>query len=269
MQTLLFTKSLAGRTGNELAALGQDLGVDGFELCVRDGHPVTPATVTTTLPPLVETLRRHHLQVPLLSLPTSLTDPDTPEAEAILATMATCAIPFAKLGYFHFRGGNENYAAALSRAQSQLAGWQIRAERHGVTVLYHQHSGDCLGASACGLAQLLADSDPHFVGATLDPAHLLIDGEAFAYALAVVRPWLQAVSLKDVLLQRRDANGHGAVEVEWVTAGRGMVDWTAVWAGLDAAGFAGLCSVHAEFEVEPAEYDAALAREVAFFTRPA
>ena len=42
MSLVLFTKSLSDHDVPQLIERGRALGVDGFDLCVRAGHPVQP-----------------------------------------------------------------------------------------------------------------------------------------------------------------------------------------------------------------------------------
>jgi sugar phosphate isomerase/epimerase len=83
----------------------------------------------------------------------------------------------------------------------------------------------------------------------------------------MVGGYLSIVAVKDVLLTRIEKNGHGAIERQWLEAGQGVVDWTAVAEVLAARGFDGPISVHCEFETTPEERDAAIKREVSFFRR--
>ncbi len=79
------------------------------------------------------------------------------------------------------------------------------------------------------------------------------------------RAHLSAVSLKDFLLVRETHNGHGRKKRTVVEAGHGMTDFTAAFECLHAAGYAGPASIHCEFDVDAADFDAAVAREASFF----
>ena len=46
---VLFSKFFADRGADDLIALAGALGVDGYDLCVRPGHPVNPDNVGTAL----------------------------------------------------------------------------------------------------------------------------------------------------------------------------------------------------------------------------
>jgi sugar phosphate isomerase/epimerase len=263
----MFTKTLAGLGVRELIARAQILGIDGYDLAIRPGHPVDPSNADRTLPTLTRALAEAGLSVPMVTLPTDLTDPDSTEAQVVLRAMAEAGVGLAKIGYFKIDPETESYARRLAEVRDALARWEDLARRHGVKVCYHTHSNRCMGLNAGGLMQMLADRDPHHMGAYLDTAHLVIEGEEFALAVAMAASYLSIVSLKDALLERVGRDGHGAKRRRIVRAGEGMVDWTAVFQTLSRTAFRGPLTMHCEFEVAASELEAATEREAAFFRR--
>ena len=173
-----------------------------------------------------------------------------------------------KLGHFWFRPTEGYvYIDELNRIRRVLAQWEVLSREYGVKVCYHCHSGGNMGMNCASLVHMLDDFDPECIGAYIDPAHMLIDGEEFELGLAMVRDWLSIVALKDVMLTREEKNGHGSRAVKWVEAGQGMVDWTDVFAHLSAADYDGPLTIHCEFSVPEQEFSAAVEREVAYFKR--
>ena len=117
------------------------------------------------------------------------------------------------------------------------------------------------------LSHLVRGFDPRYIGAYLDPCHLVIEGEEFELGAAIMKDYLCILGLKDALLAREEKHGHGAVAIKWVEAGQGMVNWTGVFSELVRIAFDGPMSIHCEFEIPEDGYMAALRREVAFFNR--
>ena len=265
MNLVVFSKSLRERSIPELIALAHEAGFGGYDLCVRPEYPVNPDNVATALPEAARLMRAEGLDVPLVTGNFDLLGPDHPTAEPLLAAMEAAGLPFLKLGYFFFKPEEQDYWPEVDRARRLLEAWEEPARRHGVCICYHTHSDRCLGLNCAALMHLLQGRDPACIGAYLDPAHLVVEGEEWAVGVAMVRPYLRLVALKDVLLKREEKNGHGHELREWVPAGAGMVDWTNVFAELRRVGWDGPLSVHCEFEVPPAEYHEALLREVRFF----
>jgi sugar phosphate isomerase/epimerase len=264
MKLILFSKMLQDRSLEQLADLAVALGIDGYDLAVRPGHPVNPDNVATALPQAATTLRARGLDIPMITANTDLVDPSADGVDTLLAAMAAAGVPRVKLGYYKLDLAAD-YWATVDTCREKLAAWSTKAQSHGVQVVYHTHSNRCMGLNAGMLAHLLRGLNPQGVGAYLDTGHLTGEGEEFAVALAMQKEHLSAVSLKDFLLQREQHNGHGRKKRQVVEAGQGMTDFTAAFECLQAIGYTGPASIHCEFDVEAAGFAAAVEREAAFF----
>lgn len=62
------TKPLQSYGGEELIAFARRTGLAGYDLTVRDGHPVPPETTSTELVPFARQLKDAVLDVPLATL---------------------------------------------------------------------------------------------------------------------------------------------------------------------------------------------------------
>lgn len=264
MKLILFSKMLKDRSIDALADLAASLGIDGYDLAVRPGHPVNPDNVAEALPRAAATLRARGFDIPMITANTDLVDATAVGVDTLLAAMAAAEVPRVKLGYYKI-DLSADYWAAVDACREKLASWGEKARSHGVQVLYHTHSNRCMGLNAGMLAHLLRGLDPRGVGAYLDTGHLTGEGEEFAVALAMQKEHLSAVSLKDFLLQREVHNGHGRKARNVVEAGQGMTDFTAAFECLHGIGYTGPASIHCEFEVDAAGFEAAVEREAAFF----
>jgi sugar phosphate isomerase/epimerase len=267
MQLILFTKMLREKNVSELAELGREWGLDGFDLCVRTGYPVSPENATLALPEAVKFFKSRGLSVPMVTALGSLTSPDDPSVRPLMSAMDKAGVGLLKLGYFLFEPKKLDYLKEVQRVRGLFRGWQALAEEFNVKVCCHTHSDRCMGLNASGLMHLLEGFDPKRMGAYLDAAHLAIEGECFDTAAAMARGWLSLMALKDAKLTRVEKNGHGSLRMEWVPAGEGIVDWTFVFETLAAEGYDGPATIHAEFEGVASSREAAIAREVAFFRR--
>ena len=265
MSIVMFTKSVKDHTVPQLIELAHELGLEGYDLCVRPEYPINPDNAATELAGAVRALGEYGLSVPMVTGNFDLLLPDDETAEPILGAMDAANVRLLKLGYFKFDPLSQEYWTEVDRIRTAFDGWSQLAQKHGVKVCYHTHSRGCMGLNAGMMAHLVRDFDPRHIGVYLDPCHLVVEGEEFPTATAIVGEYLSILGLKDALLVRGERNGHGSKQVRWVEAGRGMVDWTGVFAELDRLGFDGPLSVHCEFEIPEDGYRAALEREVAFF----
>ena len=81
MDLICFTKLLQPYGADELIAFARKTGLAGYDLTVRDGHPVTPETIGTDLVPFVGKLTDAGLQVPLATVGGSALPADDPATE--------------------------------------------------------------------------------------------------------------------------------------------------------------------------------------------
>ena len=267
MKLVAFSKHFQGKSIDGLIEAAHACEFDGYDLCVRPGHPVTPDNVSATLVPAVRQFAAAGLSVPTVTSDISLTSPDDPTARPILAAMDAADIRLIKLGYTFFDPLTQDYWTEVDRIRRNNEGWQALAREYDVKVCYHTHNERCLGINAAALCHILNGFDSRYIGAYLDPTHLVLEGEEFAYAVAMVREYLTLVSGKDVIKFRVEKNGHGSYGYECVPAGQGMVDWTAVFRELKRVGYAGPLSVHCEWSVSGEQFLDFVLLEMRFFAR--
>ncbi len=272
MQLIVFSKLLKDHSIPELIDLAHSHGYDGYDLCVRQGYPVSPEDAQETLPGAVRQMEAAGLFVPLVTGPTGLTDPRQPGTEELLAALAEAGVPRLKLGYFR-HNPLRPYWDQVDDARRSLENWEVLGRIYGVQLCYHTHSGNYLGLNAAALMHLLRDHNPAHIGAYLDPGHFAVNGEPFALGLAMVAGYVSLFSFKDVLVERVQADGpstgsgHGVGKVCWKPAGEGVVDWTGVFGELKRTGFDGPVSLHCEFEAPADQWMETFAREIAFYKK--
>jgi sugar phosphate isomerase/epimerase len=267
MKLVFFTKLFKEMGLPELAAFAHEAKLDGFDLCVRRGYGVNPTNVSTELPAASAFFARERLAIPMVTGDFDVLLPDHPSAEPLLVAMDKAGVRLLKLGYFHFDPLKQDYWQEVDRVRRAFEGWQELSRRHHVKVCYHTHSHRCMGLNCAALAHLIRGFDPACIGAYIDPLHMLLEGEEFPVGLAMVKEQLSLVALKDVLISRQEQDGHGKAAHQVVLAGKGMVDWTAVFDELFRVGFDGPLTVHCEFEFPKREDFLAAARHDAAFFR--
>ena len=268
MQLIVFSKMLKEKSIAELIDLAQRHGFDGYDLAVRPGHPVNPDNAATALPQAQAQMAQAGLQIGMVTANFDLLTADHPLAEPLLAAMDSANVRLLKLGYFKFEPQTMDYWEQVESVRRAFAAWEKLARVYNVKICYHTHSHYCMGLNAAALMHLLRDFDPACLGAYLDPGHFAVDGEPFDFGLAMARPYLSILSMKDVLVERVAKNGHGAARTRWVAVGEGIVDWTAVFAELRRIRYDGFLSIHCEYELaDGRDWFDTFVREVAFFRR--
>jgi sugar phosphate isomerase/epimerase len=269
MKLVLFTKMLKDKDTAGLIETAKQHRLNGYDLCVREGYTVNPGNAGAELPKLVKALAVEGIVVPMVTGPGDMVWPNHPDAAAILAAMSAAGVPLLKLGYIHWEP-HSDYWQRVDEIKRAFAKWAQLGEKHGVQIAYHTHSchGNVhyMGLNCAALMHLIKDLDPQHFGAYIDAGHLEVNGEPFGFGLSMVKNWLAAVALKDVLPYREDAGGEGRIGHHWVPAGEGVVAWSKVFGELHGMGFTGPLSVHCEYAAkDPADFQAKMVREIAYF----
>jgi sugar phosphate isomerase/epimerase len=269
VKLVFFSKALNDKDIPGLIETAHELGVDGYDLAVRDGYTVSPDNASEMFPVLMKGFAREGLCVPMVTGPTDLVNHTHPAAEPLMSAMGDNDVRLLKLGYVLCDPKKgESYWQKVGELRKELEGWAKLAETYGVKVCYHTHSGPYLGLNCSALMHLLQGFDPKHIGAFIDPGHMTIDGEPYALGIDMVREYLSIVALKDVLFIRDDHGDEGGHGRKFVPAGEGAVRWSEVFAELVRVGFTGPISIHAEYKVDTQEeFWSRLKPEVEYFKK--
>jgi sugar phosphate isomerase/epimerase len=243
MRYVYFTKTLQTLDLPSQIAFLKEVGLDGADLTVRPGYPVTPDNVGTELPKAAKAFQDAGLVIGLVTSITNLTDADSAAAKTLFEACGKAGVPAIKIGYFTYK---DKFDASLTQARTSLAGLAKLAAKTGVRACYHTHSGNYLGNNCAGLRMLLQDLDPHHVGAFVDTGHTAINGGPFRMEVDLVRPWLSLIAIKDMLWTK----ARDAWQAHVVPVGDGIVRWNEVAQGLKEAKFNGTISLHGEYETK-------------------
>jgi sugar phosphate isomerase/epimerase len=253
LKVAIFSKHLHFLQGEELARAAKDIGFDGIDITVRKGGHVEPERVRQDLPPLVATIRKAGLEVPMIT--TDIVDAATPGTEDILKTMADLGIPryrWMPAGALKYTAA-EPYAAQLERIRPRIARLAALNARYQVGAMWHTHSGvDYVGASFWDICLLLKDLDPKAVGVNYDVGHATIEGGLGGWinSFRVMGPYLRGIAVKDFEWAK---NALGVWAVRWVPLGDGMVHLPQFFGMVKEAGFAGPLQLHFEYPLGGAD----------------
>lgn len=245
MEIVLNSKFFAELSPAELGAKVADLGYDGVDLCIREGHPVDLENVVQALPEAVKIFGDIGLSCPLATAPTTFNDPTAIAAEKLYAACAEAGVPRIKIGYWYC-GEGEDYWQVLAGAKESLAGFARLSERYGVQTCCHTHSGPCLGSNCAGLMHLIGDFSPSEVGAYPDFGHMALDGEDLAMGLSMLAGRLSIAAAKDAT-HVEQAGAEPPRGPIFTHVGAGSVDWRRALRLLAGMDFSGPLVVHTEY----------------------
>jgi len=247
----MFTKHLEGWDLGRIIAGLKSAGVDGADLCVRPGYPVTPENAPTELPAAARRFADEGLCIPLITTPGDFTDATMDYARPLFEACAEAGVKLVKLGYWYMEEGG--YWATVDRIRRRLEGFCALAEQTGVKPIIHNHSGGTMGLNSSSVMNLVRGFDPSLVGVFADVGHLSIVGEPYPMAFDIVRDYLSAVAFKDLVRQRFIENGKPVWRIDVWPLGMGYGDFPLVMKLLRDMAFAGPISFHCEYGNLPPE----------------
>jgi len=262
----MFTKHLEGMDVAGIIASLKAVGVQGADLCVRDGYPVNPGNIDKALPEAAKQFADAGLCIPLVTAPGDFNRPDLDYADRYFGACGQAGVGHIKLGYWHW-SPEKHYWDQLDEVRGWMEGFQKLSEKHGVKTVVHNHSGKSMGLNSCAAMNVVKGFDPKHVGIFSDPGHLSICGEPIEMALDIVRDYLSVLAFKDLVRQRpMGGTKQGTPVGGTMRLGQGFGDWPALVKTLKRLDFEGPVSFHSEYVGEPVETVMDLARiDVRFF----
>jgi len=190
------------RTADEVAEATIEMAFTGVDVTVRPypGH-VDPAKVATDLPPFVKTLRKHGLEVSMITCP--ILDADSANAEQILGTASS-------LGITHYWWGTFRYDATQP-VMKQLDALKPRVEKlaalnakYKMKALYHTYSmAGTVGCNVWDFLYVLRNFDPNYVAFHWDVGHSTVTGGngTWVESMRAAGPYVGGVSVKEYIYE--------------------------------------------------------------------
>ncbi|MEO8596427.1 MAG: sugar phosphate isomerase/epimerase family protein [Candidatus Solibacter sp.] len=240
----IFSKHLQFLQGEELAQGAADLGFDAVDLALRRGGHVEPATVARDLPPLVAAIRKHGLEVSMIT--TDIVDADTANAEEVLKTASALGIHHYRFGGFRW-AANQPLEAQMDGFRPRLAKLAALNQRLGMAAMYHTHSGPGLvGASIWDLYLLMRDLDPKWMGINYDIGHATVEGGSGGWIASwrIAAKHARGIAVKDFLWEK---NAAGVWNDNFKPIGDGMVKLGQFFGMVAASDFDGPLQIHYEY----------------------
>jgi sugar phosphate isomerase/epimerase len=233
----VFTKPFNSLTADQLGAKIAELGFNGIEAPIRAGGHIEPDAVPDQLPKFVETLRKHNVDITVMT--TDINDPNDPQTEKVLRTAAKAGLRFYRMKYFKY-DENQSITGQIDAWHSQLKDLAAMNRELGVTGLYQNHAGrNYFGAPIWDLHRGLDGIDPAHLGMAYDIRHATVEaGMSWPIGFHLMRPHIQVVYVKDFVW--------GETKSENVPLGEGRVD-SKFFKMLADSKFTGPISLHEEY----------------------
>lgn len=232
-----FIKFIQSLSFEELATNIAAMGFDGIEATIRKDGLIEPEEAPDELPRLVESLRRHGLEITVMT--TGVVRADDPVNQQLLRTAAKLGVQQYRMGYFRY-DLRQSVTEQLEQFRPALRDLAALNRELGITAVYQNHAGaGYVGSTVWDLHLLLRDIPPSEVGIAFDIRHATAEaGISWPVLFNVARPHVQAVYVKDFVWEgRKTVNvplGQGQVSPEFFPL-------------LQQSGFSGPVSLHVEY----------------------
>ena len=259
MKFIMFTKHLEGYDVPQIMATLKSVGVQGADLCVRDGYPVNPDNIGTALPEAARMFADEGLSIPLVTAPGDFNTIDVDYAERYYAACGEAGVKHVKIGYWHWEPGMD-YWNEVEIIKGYLEGFQALSSRYGVQTVVHNHSGLSMGLNSSSAMNLVKGFDPQHIGIFADVGHLSVCGEPIDMALNIVQDYLSVMSFKDLMRVPRVTDSGKIWGIDVVRIGHGFGDWKTALKTLQGMDYQGPVSFHSEYSGEPVDTVIDLAR---------
>lgn len=246
MEIVIFSKMFQKLPLLEFASVMADIGFEGVDLTVRPGGYITPEEVEEKLPEAIDILKSKGLSVPMIT--TSIVDANEPYAEETFKTASECSVKYLKLGYWLYKGFGK-LKTQIEAARKSLKEIEKISRKYNITAVIHTHSGMFLSAEPAVVLEILRDFNPDFVGAYVDPGHMVVEGGLAGWLMGMdmLNDRIRMVAVKDFAWIKRDNSWRAEV----VPLGEGLVPWRMVFEILKRMDFKGPISIHCEYEEMP------------------
>ncbi|MEM1558459.1 MAG: sugar phosphate isomerase/epimerase family protein [Candidatus Bathyarchaeia archaeon] len=246
MEIIVFAKMFQKLPLPEFASIMSEIGFEGVDLTVRPGGYIAPSEVEERLPEAVDLLKSKGLSVPMIT--TSIVDAREPYAEETFKVASECGIKYLKLGYWLYEGFGK-LKAQVEAVRRSLREIEKLSRKYNVTAAIHTHSGMFLTAEPAVVLEILRDFNPDYVGAYIDPGHMVVEGGLAGWLMGMdmLSERIRMVAVKDFAWIKRGGSWNAVV----VPLGEGLVPWRGVFEILKLIGFKGPVSIHCEYEEMP------------------
>ena len=253
MRYIMFTKHLQTMSVLDAGKTIKGLGFEGVELTVRPGGHILPENVDQELPRAVEQLREIGLATPALVV--EIHNRQQPYAAAVCAAAARVGATELRTSSHRYRGFG-NIREQIAAARKDAKELESLGQEFGVRLDIHCHSGDFLSGQGATLEAVVGETDPRYVGVSLDVGHLTTEGgkSGWKQSLDLLHQRVGIVAVKSFgwFHEADPKTGELIWNAKLVPLEEGNVRWRQAFELLRSVGWdsggKSLVSVHSEYQ---------------------
>jgi L-ribulose-5-phosphate 3-epimerase len=237
----LFSKPIDSYDFNFMCECLVKSGIGGFELTVRPGGKVEPASVETVLPKLIDEAKKYNLVTDMMV--TGILSASDPFTERVLKAASAAGIKYYRMGWFDYEAKSDIWESLqkFRMATKNLAELNRKYKIHGD---YQNHVGAAVGAPVWDLHELLRDISPELVGIQYDVRHAMVEGaNSWIIGMRLIAGQIRTLAIKDFTWKIEN----GKPQAVTVPLGEGMVNWDLYFKAVKELKIEGPLTLHIEY----------------------
>jgi L-ribulose-5-phosphate 3-epimerase len=216
-------------------------GIEGFDMTVRKGGKVEPASVETDLPKLVNEAKKHNLVFDMMV--TEILSASDPFADRILKTASANGVKYYRYGWAPY-DNKMSIMDSLRKYNEELAKLTELNRKYKIHGGYQNHAGARIGGPVWDLFEILRGLPPEFTGIQYDVRHAMVEGtNTWMLGMKLVAPHIRTLAIKDFTWQ----TVKGKPQAVTVPMGEGMVNWDLFFRTVKELRIEGPLTLHVEY----------------------
>jgi L-ribulose-5-phosphate 3-epimerase len=216
-------------------------GIQGFDMTVRKGGKIEPASVETDLPKLVNEARKHNLVFDMMV--TEILSASDPFADRILKTASANGVKYYRFGWAPY-DEKMPIMDSLKKYHDELAKLTELNRKYKIHGGYQNHAGARIGGPVWDLYEILRGLPPEFTGVQYDVRHAMVEGaNTWMLGMKLVNPHIRTLAIKDFTWQ----TVKGKPQAVTVPMGEGMVNWDLYFRTVKELGIEAPLTLHVEY----------------------
>jgi L-ribulose-5-phosphate 3-epimerase len=237
----LFSKPIDGYDFGFMCECLVKSGMSGFDLTVRPGGKVEPATVESALPKIIDEAKKYNLITDMMV--TGIVTAEDPFTERILKAASAAGIKYYRLGWFDY-DLKIGVWESLQKYRTVLSGIAEVNKKYKIHGGYQNHVGTRVGGPVWDLHELLRDLQPEFTGSQYDVRHAMVEGAStWILGMRLISGHIRTLAIKDFTWEKVK----GKPQAVTVPMGEGMVNWDLYFRTVKELNIVGPLTLHIEY----------------------
>lgn len=244
----VFSKHLHWVDYDRMAQIASEVGFDGVDLTVRPNGHVEPKNVEIDLPKAAEIVRKHGIEIGMIT--TAISSADDPNTEKILKTASGLGIKVYRTGWFNYDfsisipENIKKFGVELKKIGELNAKYNIMGD-------YQNHAGTSGGSPVWDLQQILEGANSDWIGVQYDIRHAMVEGlKSWPLGLRLLARKIHSIDIKDFEYIKTNKGW----DIVNVPLGKGAVDFKSYFQLLNEIQVRVPISIHLEYQLGGAEH---------------